>query len=150
MYLCIDDDLPGWLKFDLKREEGICKCKKNFNIIHEEMLKTKLKRDEEYEKLNTFIFEDATYYVKCSECGKLYKIHIKYEGSKKDDITSIESIKEITPEYINLNVKSKEKEDAIYNMGYKDLIVEVFKSIDNDDRKEVQYNVTNNQFMMQV
>ena len=89
MYICIDDDLPGWLKFDLRKEDGICKCKKNFNIIHEEMVKTRLKRDEEYENSNTFIFEDITYYVKCSECNKLYKIQVKYEGNKKDDYTDI-------------------------------------------------------------
>ena len=149
MYICIDDDLPGWLKFDLKKEEGICKCKKNFNIIHEDMIKTRLKRDEEYESSNTFIFEDTTYNVKCSECNKLYKIHVKYEGSKKDDYTNILKVKEITPEYEILNIKNREeKEEVLYNMGYKDLLVQVYKFIDNEDRREIKYKVTNNTYML--
>lgn len=146
MYICIDDNLPGWLKIDLRKEEGICKCRKEFHILHEEMLKTTLKRNEEYEKENVFMFEKITYYIICSECKKMYKVDVKYEGSKKDDFVSIEKIKQITPEYLIVNVKNKNDKEALYNMGYKDLLIEVFKFIDNEDKREIEYKVTNSKY----
>ncbi|MGL5329895.1 MAG: hypothetical protein ACRDD7_11540 [Peptostreptococcaceae bacterium] len=146
MYININDNLPGWLTFDLRKEEGMCKCRKEHHILHEEMLKTTLKRDEEFEKENVFIFERITYYVICSECKKMYRIDVKYEGSKKDDFVSIEKIKQITPEYIIVNVKNNK--EALYNMGYKDMLIEVFKFIDNEDKREIEYRITNNKYTL--
>lgn len=86
------------VKIRFKKEDGICKCKKNFNIIHEEMIKTRLKRDEEY---------------------------------------------------VIFNIKNREeKEEVLYNMGYKDLLVQVYKFIDNEDRREIKYKITNNTYML--
>ena len=79
----------------------------------------------------------------------MYKIQVKYEVNKKDDYTDILNIKEITPEYIILNIKNREeKEEVLYNMGYKDLLVQVYKFIDNEDRREIKYKVTNNTYML--
>lgn len=63
--------------------------------------------------------------------------------------TDILNVKEITPEYVILNIKNRgEKEEVLYNMGYKDLLVQVYKFIDNEDRREIKYKVTNNTYML--
>lgn len=63
--------------------------------------------------------------------------------------TNILNVKEITPEYVILNIKNREeKEEVLYNMGYKDLLVQVYKFIGKEDRREIKYKVTNNTYML--
>ena len=86
--------------------------------------------------------------VRLNDASNKYNFKLE-EVEVENNQINILKVKEITPEYVILNIKNREeKEEVLYNMGYKDLLVQVYKFIDNEDRREIKYKVTNNTYML--